>query len=76
MTTATIPAKTALVPIFSRVTADTIARHVIGAITMMTTVTTESRVSACELKIRFTVVVERPQQPAIGGMATFTLRAH
>ena len=34
MTTATIPAKTALVPIFSRVTADTIARHVIGAIAM------------------------------------------
>ena len=75
MTAPTGGSKTAPVPIVTGVTADAIARHIIGTVTVMATGAAQVGMGAREGQICRAVVVEIPQGPAVGRMAALTLQA-
>ena len=75
MTAPTGASKTAPVPIVTDVTADAIARHIIGTAAVMATGAAQVGMGAREGQICRAVVVEIPQSPTVGRMTAFTLQA-
>ena len=67
--------KIAPVPIVTAVTADAIARHIIGTAAVMATGAAQVGMGAREGQICRAVVVEIPKGPAVGRMTGLTLQA-
>lgn len=75
MTAAAITTKTTFMAIVSGVTAGAITGNIGSIFTLVATGTAQASVRAVQLKICCAVVVECPEQPAVGCVTTATLSA-